>query len=68
MKASAVNPFGSRSRVRPEIREDPERWRPAEALVGDASKLRRATGWEPRIDLGDTLNRLLEAWREELSR
>jgi nucleoside-diphosphate-sugar epimerase len=31
--------------------------------VGDASRLRRATGWEPRVPLEDTLQRLLDDWR-----
>ena len=34
-----------------EVRDDPERLRPSDVplFVGDASKLRAATGWEPRI-------------------
>jgi GDP-4-dehydro-6-deoxy-D-mannose reductase len=34
-----------------EVRDDPERLRPSDVplLVGDATKLREATGWEPRI-------------------
>ena len=36
-----------------EVREDPERMRPSDVpvSVGDASKLRAATGWTPRIPL-----------------
>ncbi len=36
-----------------EVREDPERMRPADVpvSVGDASKLHEATGWAPRIPL-----------------
>jgi GDP-4-dehydro-6-deoxy-D-mannose reductase len=39
------------ARVPVEVREDPARMRPADVpvSVGDASKLRRATGWAPRI-------------------
>jgi len=43
--------------VAPEIEVDPARWRPADWLVGDPSRLRAATGWRPRIAL-DAL------WRE----
>jgi GDP-4-dehydro-6-deoxy-D-mannose reductase len=45
-----------------ELRTDPGLVRPVEVprLVGDATKLRRATGWEPRIDLDDTLAAVLE--------
>lgn len=41
------------ARVPVEVREDPDRMRPADVpvSVGDASKLREATGWAPRISL-----------------
>jgi GDP-4-dehydro-6-deoxy-D-mannose reductase len=40
-----------------EVREDPERMRPSDLpiLVGYASKLRAATGWEPHRSLAETL-------------
>ncbi len=42
---------------------DPEFMRPADipVLIGDASKLRAATGWAPRIDLDQTLRDLVHA-------
>jgi GDP-4-dehydro-6-deoxy-D-mannose reductase len=45
------------ARVPVEVREDPERMRPSDlpVLVGYASKLRAATGWEPRFTLAQTL-------------
>jgi GDP-4-dehydro-6-deoxy-D-mannose reductase len=45
------------ARVPVEVREDPERMRPADVpvSVGDASKLREATGWTPRIPLAAAL-------------
>jgi GDP-4-dehydro-6-deoxy-D-mannose reductase len=51
--------------VRAEVRVDPALLRPADlpALVGDNSRLRRATGWEPRIGLQQTLRDLLDHWR-----
>ncbi len=52
--------------VRVEV--DPERLRPSdvEVLIGDASKFRAATGWEPRIPLEQTLRDLLAYWRSRL--
>jgi GDP-4-dehydro-6-deoxy-D-mannose reductase len=49
------------ARVEVEIRVDPERLRPADVpvLVGDPSRLRTLTGWEPRIPLETTLRDLL---------
>jgi GDP-4-dehydro-6-deoxy-D-mannose reductase len=54
--------------VKVEVRQDPARFRPADipVLVGDPSRLRAATGWEPRIDLDRTLRDLLEDWRARL--
>ncbi|HEY6236714.1 MAG TPA: GDP-mannose 4,6-dehydratase, partial [Candidatus Elarobacter sp.] len=45
------------ARVPVEVREDPERLRPADVPVsaGDASKLCEATGWTPRIPLAAAL-------------
>jgi GDP-4-dehydro-6-deoxy-D-mannose reductase len=45
-----------------EVREDPERMRPADVpiSVGDASKLREATGWAPRIPLAAALRAVYE--------
>jgi len=50
-----------------EVVVDPARWRPADRAVGDASKLRAATGWSPRIAFRDTLHAILDGWRKELS-
>jgi GDP-4-dehydro-6-deoxy-D-mannose reductase len=53
----------SRSRV--ELRVDPRRLRPSDVpvQVGDPSRLKAATGWEPRIPIERTLVDLLEDWR-----
>jgi len=50
------------------LRVDPTRLRPSDvpALVGDPSRLRSATGWEPRIALERTLLDLLESWRQRV--
>lgn len=52
------------------IEVDPERLRPSdvEILIGDASKFKADTGWEPRIPFEQTLNDLLEYWRTTLRR
>jgi GDP-4-dehydro-6-deoxy-D-mannose reductase len=54
--------------VRVEV--DPERLRPSdvEVLIGDSSRFRADTGWEPRIPLERTLADLLEYWRERVAR
>ena len=53
--------------LRPQIEVDPARHRPDRASVGDATRLRRATDWAPRIPLEDTLARLFDAWLRRLS-
>lgn len=51
-----------------EVRQDPERLRPSDVpvLLGDASKFRRATGWEPAIPYSRTLRDMLDYWRAEI--
>jgi GDP-4-dehydro-6-deoxy-D-mannose reductase len=55
------------ARVAPRIEVDPARVRAADQLVGDASRLRDATGWAPRRRLEDALRGLLDGWRERVS-
>lgn len=50
------------SGIEPVIETDPARWRETDWLVGDASRLRRATGWRPRIPLEDLLHELYAHW------
>lgn len=52
------------------IETDPERMRPSdvERLIGDASKFRADTGWEPRIPFETTLRDILEYWRGRIAR
>jgi GDP-4-dehydro-6-deoxy-D-mannose reductase len=52
-----------------EVRVDPDRLRPSDipALIGDPSKLRRTTAWEPRIGLERTLQDLLDDWRSRMA-
>jgi GDP-4-dehydro-6-deoxy-D-mannose reductase len=51
-----------------EVRVDPQRLRPSdvEILIGDSSKFRERTGWEPHIPLETTLGDLYEYWRRRL--
>jgi GDP-4-dehydro-6-deoxy-D-mannose reductase len=52
----------ARAEIEPRIERDPDRWRETDWLVGDASRLRTATGWEPRIELESILGELYEDW------
>jgi GDP-4-dehydro-6-deoxy-D-mannose reductase len=54
--------------VQVEVREDPARLRPSDVqvLVGDSSRLRRLTGWEPTIPFEVTLKDILEYWRQRV--
>ncbi|HYN20435.1 MAG TPA: GDP-mannose 4,6-dehydratase, partial [Thermoanaerobaculia bacterium] len=58
------------SSVEVRIEVDPERLRPSdvEVLIGDSSKFRADTGWEPRIPFDQTLRDLLDYWRQTLRR
>lgn len=48
------------------IKDDPSRMRPSEVpiTVGDNSKFKSLTGWEPKIPLDQTLQDTLEYWRQ----
>ena len=52
-----------------EVQVDPDRLRPSdvEILLGDYSKFRSDTGWEPTIPLAQTLKDTLDYWRQRLS-
>ncbi len=58
------------AKVEVRVETDPARLRPSdvEVLIGDASKFRGDTGWEPRIPFSQTLADLLEYWREKIGR
>ena len=57
----------STARERIQIEVDPERVRPTDCLFGDATRLQKATGWVPETKIEDTLQGLLEAWRQVLA-
>ncbi len=48
--------------VEARVEVDPARYRPTDWLVGDASRLRAATGWQPRIPLEALLREVYEDW------
>ena len=50
------------------LKKDPERLRPSDVsiLEGDYSKFKKATGWEPTIEMKKTLEDLLNYWRERV--
>ncbi len=54
--------------VKVEVREDPARLRPSDVLVllGDCTKLRSVTGWEPTIPFEVTLRDILDHWRQRI--
>jgi len=54
--------------VEARIEVDADRYRPTDQLIGDAARLRAASGWAPTISLRDTLSALLEDWRSRLLR
>lgn len=60
----------ARGRVPVELRTDPARLRPTDEpiLMGDNRRLRRDTGWEPRIGIPQIVDELLGYWREQTTR
>jgi GDP-4-dehydro-6-deoxy-D-mannose reductase len=59
----------SLARVRPiSVKVDPARFRPSDVPVlrGDAGKIRKELGWEPKIPFEQTLSELLEYWRHRV--
>lgn len=50
------------------MQTDPQRLRPSDVpvLVGDSTKFRRLTGWEPRIPFEQTLHDSLSYWRSRI--
>jgi len=59
----------SLSKVKIKVEVDPKKLRKVDipVLVGDNSKLRADTGWEPRIPFEQTLRDLLDDWRGRTS-
>jgi nucleoside-diphosphate-sugar epimerase len=51
------------------VQPDTDRLRPMDVTiqVGDATRLREATGWAPIIPLRQTLQDVLDFWRQRIS-
>ena len=58
------------AKVEVKVETDPARLRPSdvEVLIGDSSKFHADTGWEPRISFDQTLEDLLNYWRQRIAR
>jgi len=52
------------------IELDSERLRPSDVPISmcDSTKLRQATGWQPQIDLRQSLSDLLDGWRHQITK
>lgn len=57
------------SGVEVEVKQDPARMRPSdvEILIGDSSKFRADTGWEPQVPFEKTLKDTFDYWRERIA-
>ena len=53
--------------LRTSIERDPERYRPADWSVGNAGRLRAATGWKPSVSIERMLERLLADWSRKIN-
>jgi GDP-4-dehydro-6-deoxy-D-mannose reductase len=62
---SVLDALVSRARVKVRIETDPGLMRPSDTpiVLGDATRLREATGWQPEISFDRTLDDLLNYWR-----
>jgi len=51
------------------LKEDVSRFRPSDVriLLGDCSKFKKKTGWQPKIDFKQSLLDLLNYWRKKLN-
>jgi GDP-4-dehydro-6-deoxy-D-mannose reductase len=67
---SVLDKLIAMAKVDVKVETDPARLRPSdvEVLIGDASKFRADTGWEPKIPFDKTLSDLLDYWRERIAR
>jgi len=52
------------------VEQDPERLRPTNVpvIVGDCTKIRKRTGWRPKIAFEQSLQDVLDYWREQVGK
>lgn len=67
--ADVIRNFEELSGIAIQIETDPGRLRSNEVpqIIGDSTKLRTETGWNPQIPLEKTLQDLLDYWREKVT-
>lgn len=65
-----LDAFLAHARVPITVEQDPALFRPNDVplLVGDHGRLTADTGWEPTIPIEQTVNDLLDYWRQEVRR
>lgn len=63
-----LNYLLSISKVKVEVKQDTARMRPSDVqiLLGDGTKFKKQTGWEPEIPFEKTLEDTLNYWRERI--
>jgi len=56
------------AKVKIKIKQESKRLRPSDVpiLLGDSTKFRKETGWQPRIPIKQSLKDLLNYWREKV--
>ncbi|HEU5231221.1 MAG TPA: GDP-mannose 4,6-dehydratase [Terriglobales bacterium] len=59
----------SLAEIHAEIRSNPAKFRPSEQrrVVGDANKLRRHTGWQPKYTIEQTLADTIHSWEYQIA-
>jgi GDP-4-dehydro-6-deoxy-D-mannose reductase len=67
--AAVLETLRGLAQVNVAIEQDPDRLRPSDVpvMIGDTTRLRRATGWEPEIPLVQSLGETLTWWRANLA-
>jgi len=63
-----LNILLSMSKAKVSIQQDPNRMRPSEVpvLIGDYTKFSQKTGWKPEIPFEQTMQDLLDYWRQRV--
>jgi GDP-4-dehydro-6-deoxy-D-mannose reductase len=66
--ADVIGEFEAVSGIAVEVDTDPARLRSNEVpqILGDATKIRKETGWSPQIPFKKTIRDLLDYWRERI--
>jgi GDP-4-dehydro-6-deoxy-D-mannose reductase len=64
-----IEAIRARAKTAFQVEQDPELMRGCDETViaGDISKFQRSSGWEPEIDLDQTLQDMLDWWRKKLA-